>query len=263
MDLNQIRINDLARELEVAARAIIAYLPEAGVKGKRTHSSSIDLETANKVRQHFRKLLEKEEAAETKAQAEHAAKFTAVRSARPEPSAAPTVANPAQTKVTFQAEHAAKLTPVSAARTEPPAAPTVANQTQMLVAAISTRVEVAVKSKPLVHSNRSASKRWAAALGELRRLMMDLLDEVGPRHPKETAASQISRLREARKVPEHIAALMQTLLKIRNIAEYNSGFVPTATVAAVLRAISVAISEWAMAQGSAYTAEFQEWKPPA
>src|SRR5450759_978966 len=150
MDPNQIRINDLARELQLKAKAIIDYLPVAGVKDKETHSSSIDLEAANKIRQHFRKLLEEEQSAEIKAQAEHAAKFARFNPARLEPPAAPSVANPAQTKATPQAEHAAKLIPVSAARPEPSAAPTVTNQTQMLVAAISTRVEVAVKSKPLV-----------------------------------------------------------------------------------------------------------------
>ena len=53
-DPNQIRINELARELEVKAKAIIDYLPEAGVTEKKTHSSSIDVEAAVKVREHFR-----------------------------------------------------------------------------------------------------------------------------------------------------------------------------------------------------------------
>ena len=34
-DSNQIRINELARELEVKAKAIIDYLPEAGVTEKK------------------------------------------------------------------------------------------------------------------------------------------------------------------------------------------------------------------------------------
>ncbi len=45
-DSNQIRINELARELEVKAKAIIDYLPEAGVTEKKTHSSSIEVEVA-------------------------------------------------------------------------------------------------------------------------------------------------------------------------------------------------------------------------
>ena len=53
-DSNQIRINELARELEVKAKAIIDYLPEAGVTEKKTHSSSIEVEAAVKVREHFR-----------------------------------------------------------------------------------------------------------------------------------------------------------------------------------------------------------------
>ena len=50
---NQIRINELARELEVKAKLIIDYLPEAGVTEKKTHSSSIEVAAAEKVRRHF------------------------------------------------------------------------------------------------------------------------------------------------------------------------------------------------------------------
>jgi hypothetical protein len=55
-DTNQISINELARQLEVRAQAIIDYLPEAGVAEKKTHSSSIDFATAETVRKHFRQL---------------------------------------------------------------------------------------------------------------------------------------------------------------------------------------------------------------
>ncbi len=64
-DSNQIRINELARELEVKAKAIIDYLPEAGVTEKKTHSSSIEVEAAVKVREHFRALAEAEAAGRT------------------------------------------------------------------------------------------------------------------------------------------------------------------------------------------------------
>jgi len=42
-DINQVRINELARELEVKAKAIIDLLPGFGVTEKKTHSSSIPL----------------------------------------------------------------------------------------------------------------------------------------------------------------------------------------------------------------------------
>jgi translation initiation factor IF-2 len=61
---NQIRINELARELEVKAKAIIDYLPEAGVTEKKTHSSSIDVDAAVRVREHFRAMAEAEVQAE-------------------------------------------------------------------------------------------------------------------------------------------------------------------------------------------------------
>ena len=69
-DINQIRINELARDLEVKAKAIIDYLPEAGVTEKKTHSSSIDVAAAEKVREHFHALAAAEAAAEAKAEAE-------------------------------------------------------------------------------------------------------------------------------------------------------------------------------------------------
>src|SRR5215472_6875650 len=49
-DASQVRINELARELEVKAKAIIDLLPGLGVTEKKTHSSSIPLEVAEKVR---------------------------------------------------------------------------------------------------------------------------------------------------------------------------------------------------------------------
>src|ERR1700740_904262 len=49
----KIRINDLARELEVKSKEILDLLPALGVAEKKTHSSSIEVDEAEKVRQHF------------------------------------------------------------------------------------------------------------------------------------------------------------------------------------------------------------------
>ncbi len=51
--MKKIRINELARELEVKAHLILDALPELGVSEKKTHSSSIDEDVAVKLRQHF------------------------------------------------------------------------------------------------------------------------------------------------------------------------------------------------------------------
>ena len=51
--MSKVRINDLARELEVKPRAILDILPELGVEGVKTHSSSLELDEAEKVRAHF------------------------------------------------------------------------------------------------------------------------------------------------------------------------------------------------------------------
>ena len=63
-DSKQVRINELARELEIKAKVLIDYLPEIGVTEKKTHSSSIDIEHAELARKHFRGLAAAEAAAE-------------------------------------------------------------------------------------------------------------------------------------------------------------------------------------------------------
>src|SRR5579862_7061549 len=51
--MNKIRINVLARELEIKAQELIDKLPELGVTEKKTHSSSIDEDVAEKLRLRF------------------------------------------------------------------------------------------------------------------------------------------------------------------------------------------------------------------
>ncbi len=51
--MKKIRINELARELEVKAHEILDRLPELGVSEKKTHSSSIDEDVAVRLRQIF------------------------------------------------------------------------------------------------------------------------------------------------------------------------------------------------------------------
>ena len=52
------RINELARDLEVKAKAILDYLAEIGVEDKKSHSSSIDEELTERVKAHFREVKE-------------------------------------------------------------------------------------------------------------------------------------------------------------------------------------------------------------
>jgi translation initiation factor IF-2 len=48
--MSKVRINDLARELEVKSRVILDLLPEVGVTEKKTHSSSVEEDEAVRVR---------------------------------------------------------------------------------------------------------------------------------------------------------------------------------------------------------------------
>jgi translation initiation factor IF-2 len=71
--MEKVRINDLARELEVKSKEILDLLPKVGVTEKKTHSSSIEPGEAEKVRRHF------------SAQAETASSAKEARAARPAP----------------------------------------------------------------------------------------------------------------------------------------------------------------------------------
>ncbi|MFQ5778803.1 MAG: translation initiation factor IF-2 [Terriglobia bacterium] len=87
--MDQIRINLLARELEVKSRRILDYLPEIGVSDKKSHSSSVSDEIAEKVRAHFRALEDAEhEAARKEEQAKQAAQRAAAERTAAEHAAA-------------------------------------------------------------------------------------------------------------------------------------------------------------------------------
>src|SRR5579875_2496548 len=92
----QIRINELARELEIKAKVLIEYLPEIGVTEKKTHSSSLDHDQAEKVRRHFRAQEDAEAAAAEEKQKAAAAKPKPVLRPGAEP-ASSAAARPAQT----------------------------------------------------------------------------------------------------------------------------------------------------------------------
>src|ERR1700679_1065906 len=53
--MSKVRINGLARELEVKSRAILDALTAVGVTEKKTHSSSLEGDEAERVRQHFQR----------------------------------------------------------------------------------------------------------------------------------------------------------------------------------------------------------------
>ncbi len=64
--METIRINELARELEVKSKAVLDYLAEIGVTDKKSHSSALDGELVEKVRAHFRQAAEQETQEELK-----------------------------------------------------------------------------------------------------------------------------------------------------------------------------------------------------
>src|ERR1700674_3369676 len=104
-DANQVRINELARELEVKAKAIIDLLPGYGVTEKKTHSSSIPADVAEKVRAKLQGAAEAEAQAESAAKAEKEAKDAAAKAARTRPAAAPAATAPARPNPVHRQRH--------------------------------------------------------------------------------------------------------------------------------------------------------------
>src|SRR6266550_7463090 len=137
-DANQVRINELARELEVKAKAIIDLLPGYGVTEKKTHSSSIPVDVAEKVRKKIQGAAEAEAEVEAAAKAEKEAKDAAVKAARMRPVAPaavpPVSVAPAALKPSVPAVPAVPVAKPIAADTPSAAAPVAAKAPVPVVA---------------------------------------------------------------------------------------------------------------------------------
>jgi translation initiation factor IF-2 len=92
--MSKIRINELARELEVKPIRILELLPELGVAEKKTHSSSLDDDVADQVRRHFG--VEVVRPAPAVEEAPGAAAAPAVSGAALAPAAGPAAEGPAE-----------------------------------------------------------------------------------------------------------------------------------------------------------------------
>src|ERR1035438_3180415 len=128
--MKKIRINELARELEVKAHEILDRLPELGVTEKKTDSSSIDEYVALKLRRLYGFDTPAETEAEGQPAQESAAQTETMETAEaPAPPAAhvhiETAAHevPAAEAAAKTAEEDLKATPASAAPIRPPLAP--------------------------------------------------------------------------------------------------------------------------------------------
>src|SRR5215831_6453750 len=150
--MSKVRINDLARELEVKSKAILDTLPLVGVTEKKTHSSSLEEHEAEKVRAHIRgssdaqtssarsaRSLRGEEEIKTKIDLSHISrpgdvlkaitqKKEAAAAPPPRPVAPPIPPRPAVVPPAAKpvAPVAAPPTPVAAPPTPPPVRPVIA-----------------------------------------------------------------------------------------------------------------------------------------
>ena len=206
-DANQVRINELARELEVKAKAIIDLLPGYGVTEKKTHSSSIPVDVAEKVRKKIQGVAEEEAQQEAAAKAEKEAKDAAAKAARMRPavpvippaaSVAPAVVKPSAPAVPAapMAKPAAQITP---AATTPPVskapvpAPAVIQPTAAKPAAPGTTPPAATPIRPTAPAGTPASTAAARSAAPVRPSQ--------PARPGAPAGAQPSAMRPAAAAP--------------------------------------------------------------
>ncbi|MGA7753595.1 MAG: translation initiation factor IF-2 N-terminal domain-containing protein, partial [Candidatus Sulfotelmatobacter sp.] len=143
--MSKVRINDLARELEVKSKAILDALPHVGVTEKKTHSSSLEEHEAEKVRAHIRgsaeaqsssarsaRTLRGEEEIKTKIDLSHISRpgdvlraITQKKEAVAAPPVRPPVAPPIVAKPVIAPVPARPTPPPAAAPLIPPSAPVV------------------------------------------------------------------------------------------------------------------------------------------
>src|SRR5947207_14151790 len=56
--MEKVRIDDIAHELKVKSKSVLDFLPTIGITDKKSHSSSLEHDEADKVRKHFAKAAE-------------------------------------------------------------------------------------------------------------------------------------------------------------------------------------------------------------
>ncbi len=119
--MSKIRINELARELEVPSHVILELLPDLGVTDKKTHSSSVEDDIADRVRKRLSGAEEREELVPEE---------PAVPEEQPEVSAEAQKARPAAKKPSVREATAEVPSPAQAVQTaEQPVLPAVPNWT--------------------------------------------------------------------------------------------------------------------------------------
>jgi translation initiation factor IF-2 len=94
--MSKIRINELARELEVKPNVILDLLPELGVADKKTHSSSLDDDVALQIRQRVVGEAGSDSAVSI---TEEAAPARAAEPSRPQPAPKPETAGRTELKI--------------------------------------------------------------------------------------------------------------------------------------------------------------------
>src|SRR5262249_20855664 len=114
-NMSKIRINELARELEVKPNVILDLLPELGVGDKKTHSSSLDDDVALAIR---RRVLGEDAAIESIARSTPEP-FEEKISPAAEPMHEPAAAQPAPAASTTKVESAPAAEAVAPAKEAP------------------------------------------------------------------------------------------------------------------------------------------------
>ena len=154
--MSKVRINDLARELEVKSRPILDALEAIGVTGK-THSSSIEADQAERVREYFKNGGKSSSAA--RQPVDNKPKFDLSKVSKPGDALKAILERK-------QAEAAAKAAPprptavVAAPASVPAAAPRVANRSAIAQAIALPSSRISIQMRRFLNSGFSQSSEW-------------------------------------------------------------------------------------------------------
>jgi hypothetical protein len=92
------------------------------------------------------------------------------------------------------------------------------------------------------------SNLTSSQLADLRRGLLRLLDELGPRLADENLAQRIQRMSRSNDVPRNVATCMHVIRELRNVSEYEAKTTSLAEIQIIEGAVRV-IREWAHERG--------------
>jgi Translation initiation factor IF-2, N-terminal region len=234
VDTTKIRINDLARELEVRSICILGALPFVNVTEKKTHSSSITVEEAERIRAFFQgdrvlpfasELLRKTRRELTQVEEKSAGNLDSAPDVQYKRNAVKFLEawlDALQSRQLLRNSSAK----IATARMQTGPSP-LDTRISPKVGDLTGQQNLKQSAVDLVQgaaSDEELSEAWASQLGSARRLLTKLMNEmegIAVETEEEKIGRRISRLIFEKKIPRPIGGFMHAIVGYRNESEYK------------------------------------------